>query len=170
MMNTIEHVIDVLDGFARVYEGPSASVLPEAIYYLKDYQSRINNLIQLRDDLERYKEDYGKATRELTEAREQWIAEKKRMESYELMYIHAMANLEDNPPLSWDDVKRMEGKPLWVEEYYYNGQKKSAGWWLVDTQDDEQIVLRDQAGNPWYAYFISMGTDWKAYRKEIDHE
>lgn len=76
----------------------------------------------------------------------------------------------NNPALTWDYLKLMEGKPLWVEEYYYNGQKKSAGWWLVDTQDDEQIVLRDQAGNPWYAYFISMGTDWKAYRKERDHE
>ena len=76
----------------------------------------------------------------------------------------------NNPALMWDELKLMEGKPLWVEEYYYNGQKKSAGWWLVDTQDDEQIVLRDQAGNPWYAYFISMGNDWKAYRKERDHE
>lgn len=159
MMNTIEHVIDVLDGFARVYEGPSASVLPEAIYYLKDYQSRINNLIQLRDDLERYKDDYGKATRELTEAREQWIAEKKRMESYELMYIHAMANLEDNPPLSWDDVKRLEGKPVFLERNY------CGEWTIVHNIEEDRAVFSVAFGEIVLPRdLIDIG--WRAYRKE----
>ena len=160
-MNTIEHVIDVLDGFDRVYEGPSASVLPEAIYYLKDYQARINNLIQLRDDLEKYKEDYGKATRELTEAREQWIAEKKRMESYELMYIHAMANLEDNPPLTWDELREMVGKPVWVEHKHYSK-------WLIVYEVWEHTIVLD--GNGYYTQYFSDDNDkevrWKAYRKE----
>lgn len=159
MMNTIEHVIDVLDGFARVYEGPSASVLPEAIYYLKDYQSRINNLIQLRDDLERYKEDYGKATRELTEAREQWIAEKKRMESYELMYIHAMANLEDNPPLSWDDVKRLEGKPVFLERNY------CSEWAIVHNIEEDRAVFSVAFGEIVLPRdLIDIG--WRAYLEE----
>lgn len=73
---------------------------------------------------------------------------------------------ENNVALSWDELQQMEGKPIWVEEFYYNGNYKSRGWWLVDTQDEEQIILRDQAGNPWYAYLIAMGTDWQAYRKE----
>lgn len=30
-------------------------------------------------------------------------------------YIKAIANLEDNPPLTWDELKTMEGKPVWVE-------------------------------------------------------
>lgn len=140
-MNTLEEVIEIASDWTNGFD--EMSIEKKMLHYLKEYKDTDEN--------------YKKAIAHVTEV----------VDYYENMIADY---LSDNPALTWDELKLMEGKPLWVEEYYYNGQKKSAGWWLVDTQDDEQIVLRDQAGNPWYAYFISMGIDWKAYRKERDHE
>ena len=72
----------------------------------------------------------------------------------------------DNPALSWDELKQMEGKPVWVEERYRNGDLKSSGWWLIDFWNDDQICLRDQGGNPWNEHRSNYGRDWQAYRKE----
>lgn len=71
-----------------------------------------------------------------------------------------------NDPLSWDELKGMEGKPVFVEERYRNGDLKSSGWWLIDYWNDDQICLRDQGGNSWFIYQAGMGWAWKAYRKE----
>lgn len=73
---------------------------------------------------------------------------------------------ESNEPLTWDELKAMEGKPVWVEEQYRNGDLKSSGWWLIDFWNDDQICLRDQGGNPWVMYQAGMGWAWQAYRKE----
>lgn len=83
-------------------------------------------------------------------------------------YIKAMADLEDNPPLSWTELKQMEGKPVFAEERYRNGDLKSSGWWLIDYWNDDQICLRDQGGNPWNEHRSNYGygRDWQAYRKE----
>ena len=141
-MNTLEEVIEIASDWTNGFD--EMSIEKKMLHYLKEYKN--------------VDENYQKAIAHVIEV----------IDHYEKMVADYLS--VNNPALTWDELKLMEGKPLWVEEYYYNGQKKSAGWWLVDTQDDEQIVLRDQAGNPWYAYFISMGTDWKAYRKERDHE
>ena len=141
-MNTLEEVIEIASDWTNGFD--EMSIEKKMLHYLKEYKNTDEN--------------YKKAIAHVIEV----------IDHYEKMVADYLS--VNNPALTWDELKLMEGKPLWVEEYYYNGQKKSAGWWLVDTQDDEQIVLRDQAGNPWYAYFISMGTDWKAYRKERDHE
>lgn len=71
-----------------------------------------------------------------------------------------------NEPLSWDELKQMEGKPVFVEERYRNGDLKSSGWWLIDFWNDDQICLRDQGGNPWNDHRSNYGRDWMAYRKE----
>ena len=81
-------------------------------------------------------------------------------------YIKAMADLEDNPPLTWQELKQMEGKPVFVEERYRNGDLKSSGWWLIDFWNDDQICLRDQGGNTWNEHRSNYGRDWQAYRKE----
>lgn len=73
---------------------------------------------------------------------------------------------DNNVALSWDELKQMEGKPVFVEERYRNGDLKSSGWWLIDFWNDDQICLRDQGGNPWNEHRSNYGRDWQAYRKE----
>lgn len=89
----------------------------------------------------------------------------KQIYSYDI----ARRNLEvaeRNDPLSWDELKQMEGKPVFVEERYRNGDLKSSGWWLIDFWNDDQICLRDQGGNSWNEHRSNYGRDWQAYRKE----
>ena len=90
----------------------------------------------------------------------------KQYKDLQYGYIKAMADIEDNPPLTWDELKAMEGKPVFVEERYRNGDLKSSGWWLIDFWNDDQICLRDQVGNPWNEHRSNYGRDWQAYRKE----
>ena len=60
---------------------------PDALYYLKEYR-------QTRKDL---------------------LDGMKRLEEKEMMFIHAMDDTENNHPLSWDELRQMEGKPVWID-------------------------------------------------------
>lgn len=55
-------------------------------------------------------------------------------------------------PLTWDELKQMEGKPVWVEESAENGL-----WWTywVIWQGDNAVLPEE-----------TYGTTWNAYRKE----
>ena len=66
----------------------------------------------------------------------------------------------ENPPLTWDELKQMEGKPVWVEERYCH-------YWAVigkyeSTTNHEYLCLR--------GLFLmdkdDLGKTWQAYRKE----
>ena len=65
---------------------------------------------------------------------------------------------DDNPPLSWQDLKQMEGKPVWVE----------GSWEIIDSCTEDYFSTDSGA-----MYFRrndecygDYGTDWQAYRKE----
>ena len=69
----------------------------------------------------------------------------------------------ENVPLSWDELKTMEGKPVWLELLKTSDWK---GWDVVSgfTTDDVfgeiMVTVRDD-------YFKSeFGKTWKAYRRE----
>ena len=63
----------------------------------------------------------------------------------------------ENNPLIWDELKQMEGKPVWVE---YEGYKPM--WDIVDKIIDKRTIetykcmLHDEG----------IGIHWQAYRKE----
>ena len=66
---------------------------------------------------------------------------------------YATYPVEDwNPPLTWDELREMEGKPVWVEESAENGL-----WWTywVIWQGDNAILPKKD-----------YSTKWQAYRKE----
>ena len=75
----------------------------------------------------------------------------------------AIGNIEDtlakldNPPLTWDELKKMEGKPVWVEEDY--GYKH---WEIIDGVHEEDASFEAE-----YSFSKdTYGTEWQAYRKE----
>ena len=66
----------------------------------------------------------------------------------------------ENDPLSWEELRQMEGKPVWVEADYFE-----KGWFLVDASlvdiwvtgyDCTEHQLREE----------DIGVSWQAYRKE----
>lgn len=72
-----------------------------------------------------------------------------------------------NDPLTWDELKAMKGKPVWVEEKPDN---EWIGYWNVvkrlDTFDDgSESILFISSGSEYYDE-ENYGIDWQAYRKE----
>lgn len=71
-----------------------------------------------------------------------------------------------NDPLKWDELRQMEGKPVWVE-YLRDGATYDAEWCIVKDIDDD--LLQDTEG---YGYGRAnkngdgYGVGWQAYRKE----
>ena len=71
-----------------------------------------------------------------------------------------------NEPLSWEELKTMEGKPVWVE-YLRDGATYDAEWCIVKDIDDD--LLHDTEGYGYgraNKYGDGYGVGWQAYRKE----
>ncbi len=73
---------------------------------------------------------------------------------------------ECNDPLTWDELKLLEGKPMWIEEI---GQKYSSPHWVIhngieDAYDGDEILYLQ----PFFETVTknSLGMTWNAYRKE----
>lgn len=68
---------------------------------------------------------------------------------------------DDNPPLTWYELRTMEGKPVWVEF------EKNGNHWLIITDiKSNGAVGRGVYGENVPLYKDRIGTDWQAYRKE----
>lgn len=79
-----------------------------------------------------------------------------------------LQELYRNEPLSWDELKQMEGKPVWVEEKYSFNNEWHGGWevintvWDSDWDDDPYLSMTNEE----YRHKDDMGERWQAYRKE----
>ena len=104
--------------------------------------------------------------KEYRDTRQQLLDGMKRLENKELMYIHAMANLEDNPPLTFEEVREMLDKPVWME---WNNVK---GWRLVNCFDSvttgkKAVALTDRFGVDFvFDEEMFEKCEVKVYRKE----
>ena len=67
---------------------------------------------------------------------------------------------EPNPALTWDELKQMEGKPVWME--FMNGEK----YWIVirsigQLRDGTWMMTDDTE------FYTGNGkNNWRAYREE----
>ena len=65
--------------------------------------------------------------------------------------------LQYNPPITWEELKGMEGRPVWIEEDY--GYKH---WEIIDGVHDEDVSFEAE-----YSFSKdTYGKEWKAYRYE----
>lgn len=125
-------------------------ILIDALHYLKEYQDVKNALNTERE--------------ELIEAYCQWKDAKEKLEAQtsQMMWVdnHFQFEISDNPPLTWDELKQMEGKPVWIQEGDH-------GYWIII--DNFSITsygyhwLNSVEGCLEKEY---MGISWQAYRKE----
>ena len=73
---------------------------------------------------------------------------------------------DDNPPLTWDELKQMEGKPVWVEgSAFANGQWIILGGCYENGGAEYVFIDGDQY---WKEDMKDAddGVSWQAYRKE----
>lgn len=85
-----------------------------------------------------------------------YLKEYRKMDSLDAV---ALAK-DDNPPLSWDELKTMEGKPAWVECV--------AKRWIViaDFREDVNGAEYFEATDGGRFLAKTQGDLWQAYRKE----
>ena len=77
--------------------------------------------------------------------------------------------LQKNEPLTWDELKQMEGKPVWVEYNLHLCEEEHRRMWIIVQKimswrrTDELI---------YFSGFVfskeELGKSWQAYRKERD--
>ena len=84
----------------------------------------------------------------------------------EMQYYHLIEDLERNEPLTWEELQKMEGQPVWVESSDSLNRRR---WMFVgEWFDDDEMRLFDMGYD--YPDYVSRngyesGT-WQAYRKE----
>ena len=90
---------------------------------------------------------------------------KHLQEYYEMSREHH----EPNPALTWDQLKQMEGKPVWVENLdELDGDVLCGYWIIVDafTGRNEKLACM-HTNQPFLCLWKSkQGKTWQAYRKE----
>ena len=134
-MKTLDEVIAELE---------DEKVFADALHYLKEYRS----------DMKLWESDQ--------KGFEAWIEQYKEARD---KHQQAVIDMAKNPPLSWEELKAMEGKPVWVEQM--ESGEVYGSWFLIQSpivlggvymvsRYRERILL----------YEKEMGTVWQAYRKE----
>lgn len=86
------------------------------------------------------------------------------IEAERMLYFKAMERETYNPPLTWDELKQMEGKPVWVETQWT--RELDPEWMVI------HYLLKFEDGTE--ALLTSCGlldqkrqsVTWQAYRKE----
>lgn len=77
---------------------------------------------------------------------------------------------QNNPPLSWEELKKLKGKPVWVEEKYSFLDEWYGQWEVIDDFFWEEPYFY---GVPYVSMTDKenrrkddLGKKWNAYRKE----
>lgn len=130
---------DEADEYCELYE-----VRDDVLHYLKEY----------RDDRENFSEAISNCG--------------KALNKY-IMDIHTLAQQEENLPLTWDELKQMKGKPVWMEadggkykNWFIVGNFFS--WFAKEDFDAHVNLYRD--GSAMEMSKEVYGSHWQAYRKE----
>ena len=141
-MKTLDEVIACLDGCGRIdcddcpyhYEDEKIEVddcaqsYKDALHYLKEYRDECNNIVNVHDDYIRLRNEMAE---ELNKA---------------------------NPPLTWDELKSMEGKPVWA---VVDGKER---WRIIREVSSEHLIF--ESGLPLHRCWMNHPDGWQAYRKE----
>ena len=156
--------------------GRSMRTLDEVIADLRDATEHLSAMMISKETWEyalRYLQSYraGKIewelTRESNEAR--YLEAVKNCERAENKFIARLKELEIgmlNNPLTWDELKQMEGKPVWVESYDSFNRRR---WMFVGEWFDEDEMRLFDMGSDYPDYISKNGYEsgrWQAYRKE----
>ena len=128
-----------------------ANAIPDALYYLKMYRS---DMQMYAENQKFWEDELAQKIKDFGDAKDRFIAKLKELDIGTL-----------NEPLTWDELKQMEGKPVWVEGSHgcIWGQKS---WALIRFTHDgdmlclivEPIVREFYIGEEYY------GTDWQAFQ------
>lgn len=77
---------------------------------------------------------------------------------------------EDNPVLTWEQLKTMEGKPVWIELLNHgiwedHSHRVDSEWWVIGEVRKDDIILATYLDEMELCE-DDLGVIWQAYRKE----
>lgn len=124
----------------------------DALWYLKNYRSDMQMYAENQkfweDELKQKIKDFG-------DAKDRYIARLKELDIGTL-----------NNPLTWGELRSMEGKPVWTVEstvtYDDNGIERIGRWNIIREVTQEHIIF--YIGLPYHKSWQGIG--WQAYRRE----
>lgn len=183
-MKTLDEVIKALEyctGFDFVrcqdcpgYSEPDCGVQNDALHYLKEYREMLNTRIYIPEGYTRAKtgfthQDFANTFREEPHfIRDFMVGISQNLENtsqFACPKCHSEFVIlpESNDALTWEQLKQMEGKPVWVETRC----GKYATWGIVDHFDvSEYGIARMFLRGDGYLEKQEQGDVWQAYRKE----
>ena len=99
---------------------------------------------------------------------------KDDLDEKRLKYMKYMTELEDNPPLTWEQLKQMEGKPIWIELLNHDmwddpSHRVDSDWWVIGEVRKDDIILATYLDEMELCE-EDIGVSWQAYRKEREFE
>lgn len=152
-MMTLDEVIEnlsVKQSLKDLGHRPDPDEIADALYYLREYQEHMkwhayeeHCLDNEKKTLQEKKAEFDEVLTDYVALRQWWTEQ------------------QENPPLTWDELKGMVGKPVWMEcEYFFCPQ------WVIltDVYDYKAMFIGDRIADS--ELKDEMGDVWQAYRKE----
>lgn len=133
----------------------------DALHYLKAFQDA-------KDTLEREKDRYAEAVRNCEQA--EGIYKQKQKAAEDMLWICKedkddltalrayWKEQHENDPLTWEQLKQMEGKPVLVVV------DEKERWRIIREVTNEHLIL--ESGLPLHKCWMNHPDGWRAYRKE----
>ena len=156
-----------MDAVTKTVEGGMMKTLDEVIKALETdpvpmaYTARLSVHEDIMTDALHYLQTY-RADKEWLELEKRNYAEGvANCEKAEAKYTQMILDANRNEPLTWDALRQMEGKPVWVE-----GTIILSHWQIIDWVDDDKMICGDKLGIRVSLFKNVMGITWQAYRKE----
>ena len=118
----------------------------DALYYLKEYKNKQNIGTMM----------FALHNTNKTVCDDCWLSREMAKEGFKQIYKKYIE--EENPPLTWNELQTMEGKPIWVE-----------GSWEIIASCYEEYFSTDTGGIYYRKNdecYGDYGKDWQAYRRE----
>jgi hypothetical protein len=146
-MKTLDEVIYLYENRKSLLIGKATrdEMEEDILYYLKKYR---DNFEARNDQVERYQ----RAAKECEEILTDYVALKQYW-----------AEQQANNPLTWSELKQMEGKPVWIEllgKGHWKGWDVIGGFYTDDFGDAMCTARLDDY------YLTDLDKTWQAYRKE----
>ena len=150
-MKTLNEIIDGLSNYPDLENEDivqvNADIIVDALYHLKRYKDQR----EARDDqINRYRDVAKKCENILTD----YVA----LQQY-------WWKQQENPPLTWDELRKMEGKPVFICILKDDGEWHGE-WCLIEKVSNLMVETLRCEMNYWGFRKITFGKTWQAYRKE----
>lgn len=152
-MKTLDETMAEMEGMEFI------GTLGDALHYLKEYKIKRERIMAKAQDCEdaekRLQNEinrYQKAAKECEEILTDYVALKQYW-----------AEQQANPALTWDELKTLKGKPVWIEllgKGHWKGWDVIGGFYTDDFGDAMCTARLDDY------YLTDLDKTWQAYRKE----